>query len=111
MSFDGIEGQWVLLECNRKGFAISTGSACHSGMLAPASSMTALGYTGKKAKEYFRISLGRDTTEIDVINLADILVSINSEYIDKNHTLNHNLFYIQPFHCNIMKRLFFSFLS
>ncbi len=85
MSIDGIEGQWVLLECNRNGFAISTGSACHSGMLSPASSMTALGYSGKKAKEFFRISLGRDTSNKDIINLAAIIVAIVAEYNLNNH--------------------------
>jgi len=27
----GLEGQWLMLECNRRGFAISTGSACQVG--------------------------------------------------------------------------------
>ncbi len=32
LGIDGIEGQWLMLECNRRGMAISTGSACQSGM-------------------------------------------------------------------------------
>ncbi|MGJ7921607.1 IscS subfamily cysteine desulfurase [Neobacillus sp. LXY-4] len=76
MSMNGIEGQWVLLECNRNGYAISTGSACHSGMLTPALAMKALRISGKKAKEYFRISFGRDTSEEDMKNLAQLLVKI-----------------------------------
>ncbi|WP_318508946.1 hypothetical protein [Bacillus sp. T3] len=76
MSLDGLEGQWVLLECNRNGFAISTGTACHSGMLTPAQTMSALGFTGKKAKEYFRVSLGRDNTENDIVNLAQHLIKM-----------------------------------
>jgi cysteine desulfurase len=75
MRLEGIEGQWVMNESNLNGFAISTGSACHTGMLTPALSMTALGFTDKKAKEYFRISMGRDTTEEMMVNLAQLLVT------------------------------------
>lgn len=76
MSMDGIEGQWVLLECNRNGFAISTGSACHTGLLTPAQAMIALNITGKKAKEYFRISFSKDTTHEDLQALAHLLINI-----------------------------------
>jgi cysteine desulfurase len=73
MRIHGMEGQWVMLECNRKGFAISTGTACHTGLLAPSKTMSAIGVTGKAAKEFFRISFGRHTTEQDVIELAEFL--------------------------------------
>ena len=80
MSIEGIEGQWILLECNRMGFALSTGSACHSGLLTPANSMAALGFSGKKAKEFFRISLGRDTTNEDVKSLGLRLIEIVKQF-------------------------------
>lgn len=81
MNIKGIEGQWVMLECNRKGFAISTGSACHSGMQSPAKTMTALGFEGKEAKEFFRISLGDKTSEDDLIDLSKALLEISpSQY-------------------------------
>lgn len=79
MSLQGIEGQWIMLESNRKGFAISTGSACHSGMLTPAQTMKALGFTGKKAKEYFRISMGRDNTAAELVQFAQLLNTIVQE--------------------------------
>lgn len=76
MSINGLEGQFVLLECNRKGFAISTGTACHTGMLSPAKTMSAMGINGKQAKEFFRISFGRETSQEDVVDLAKLLASI-----------------------------------
>lgn len=79
MAIKGLEGQFVLLECNRKGFAISTGTACHTGMLKPAKSMTAMGITGKEAKEFFRISFGRETTKEDVAALGKLLGAITSK--------------------------------
>jgi cysteine desulfurase len=78
MAINGLEGQMVMLECNRSGFAISTGTACHTGMLSPAKSMTAMGIDGKEAKGFFRISFGRETVEEDVTELGKLLASITS---------------------------------
>lgn len=75
-SIKGIEGQWLMLECNRLGFAISTGSACQAGMQTPSKTIQALGITGKKAKEFARISFGHSTTTEDVIQLAHKIVII-----------------------------------
>ena len=76
MRIYGLEGQWIMLECNRRGFAISTGSACHTDLLTPATTMSAMGITGKQAKEFFRISFGRQTREEDVIELAKLFAEL-----------------------------------
>jgi cysteine desulfurase len=75
-SIEGIEGQWLMLECNRLGFAISTGSACSVGMQIPSKTMQALGLTGKKGKEFARISFGRSTQVEDVEKLGHNMVNI-----------------------------------
>ncbi|MDE3839754.1 cysteine desulfurase [Bacillus methanolicus] len=72
----GLEGQWVMLECNRRGFAISTGTACQIGLQSPSKTMQALGIDNKEAKEFIRISVGRETTEKDVESLGQTLVEI-----------------------------------
>jgi cysteine desulfurase len=79
MAIKGLEGQYVLLECNRSGFAISTGTACHTGMLSPAKTMSAMGIKGKQAKEFFRISFGRETQEEDAVNLGKMLAAITAQ--------------------------------
>ncbi|MBO1514782.1 IscS subfamily cysteine desulfurase [Metabacillus bambusae] len=73
---DGIEGQYMMLECNRFGFAISTGSACQVGMQAPSRSILALGYDEQKAKQYIRISLGTQTSSEEVQSFAKQLINI-----------------------------------
>lgn len=72
----GIEGQWMMLEANRKGFAISTGSACHVGMLTPSNTILALGVKDKEAKEFFRVSFGIETTIEEVKELAKAIIDI-----------------------------------
>ena len=76
LGIHGLEGQWVMLECNRLGFAISTGSACQTGLTSPSNTMVAMGIPDKIAKEFIRISFGRNTTEQDVLALGKALVNI-----------------------------------
>jgi cysteine desulfurase len=76
MRIHGIEGQWAMLECNRRRFAISTGSACSTGLKSPSKTMTAMNIPVKPAKEMIRISFGRETSEQDCIELARTLVEI-----------------------------------
>ncbi|MBA4537184.1 IscS subfamily cysteine desulfurase [Bacillus aquiflavi] len=78
LAITGIEGQWIMLECNRLGFAISTGSACQVGKQALANSMLALKVNKQTSKEFIRISFGTDTTVEDVKQLADSLIHIVS---------------------------------
>jgi cysteine desulfurase len=78
MRISGIEGQHLMLECNREGFAISTGSACQVGMQAPSKTMQALGVPNEEAKEFIRISFGRTTTIDEVEKLGESIKSIVS---------------------------------
>jgi cysteine desulfurase len=76
----GIDGQWMMLECNRLGFAISTGSACQLGMQTPAKVTQALGLSKDEAKEFIRISLGHTTTLEDILKLGKAIVQIVKEF-------------------------------
>ncbi|WP_088068326.1 IscS subfamily cysteine desulfurase [Gottfriedia luciferensis] len=73
MRIIGLEGQFVMLECNRHQFAISTGSACAIGMQKPSETMLAIGRNEHEAKQFFRISIGKHTTENDLIQLSNVL--------------------------------------
>ncbi|MDQ1001359.1 cysteine desulfurase [Neobacillus niacini] len=75
-----IEGQWMMLECNRYGFAISTGSACQIGMQAPAKVTQALGLSPQEAKEFIRISFGKTTKREDVVKLGETIVDIVKKF-------------------------------
>jgi cysteine desulfurase len=79
MRIFGIEGQLLLLECNREGFAISTGSACQVGMQSPSKTMQALGISNEKAKEFIRISFGRSTSIEEVQKLGETIKCIVSK--------------------------------
>ncbi|EOR21602.1 MULTISPECIES: IscS subfamily cysteine desulfurase [unclassified Niallia] len=76
----GLEGQWLMLECNRRGFAISTGSACQVGKHTPSKTMKALGLADGEAKEFIRISLGKDNSKEDIMDLAKLINELAKEY-------------------------------
>jgi cysteine desulfurase len=80
LRISGIEGQWMMLACNRLGFAISTGSACQIGMQSPAKVTQALGLTAEEAKAFIRISFGRSSCLEDVVRLGESIVKIVKEY-------------------------------
>ncbi|MGO4887425.1 IscS subfamily cysteine desulfurase [Anaerobacillus sp. MEB173] len=66
LRISGMEGQYAMLECNRYGLAISTGTACQIGQTSPSKALLALGRSKQEAIEFIRISLGRFTTEEDI---------------------------------------------
>ncbi|MDN4090506.1 IscS subfamily cysteine desulfurase [Paenibacillus polymyxa] len=74
--FHGYEGQYVMLECNRSGVCISTGSACAAGHHDPSPALQALGASEREALQFIRISFGRTTTIEELNVLVDILTGL-----------------------------------
>ena len=78
MCLKDIDGQWMMLELNRKGFAVSTGTACQAGQQEPSKTLLSMGYTRASAQTFIRISFGKDTSIADVEALASQLKSLIS---------------------------------
>ncbi|WP_153723546.1 IscS subfamily cysteine desulfurase [Sporosarcina cascadiensis] len=73
------EGQFIMLELNRRGFAVSTGSACKVGQQHSSMTMSAMQIPHDEAKGFLRISFGRSSTLETVEQLAGCLVEIAKE--------------------------------
>ncbi|PDY45807.1 IscS subfamily cysteine desulfurase [Bacillus pseudomycoides] len=80
VTIKGIEGQYTMLECNRHGIAISTGSACQVGKQEPSKTMLAIGKTYEEAKQYVRFSFGRHTTKEHIDTTIHALCTIGNQF-------------------------------
>ncbi len=69
----GHSGESLQIALDLAGFAVSTGSACHSGSVKPSHAITTLGYTLEEARSVVRISLLPGTQTRDVEALAAAL--------------------------------------
>jgi cysteine desulfurase len=66
LSFQGIDGESIVLGLDVRGFCASTGSACSTGDPEPSHVLLAMGLSAREAQGSIRLSLGRATREEDV---------------------------------------------
>ena len=76
VSFEGVEGEPVLLGLDFAGICASSGSACSSASLEPSHVLLAIGHSADVAQGSLRITLGRDNTEDDVDYLLSMLPGV-----------------------------------
>lgn len=70
---DGVDGEMLQMQLDKKAIAVSSGSACASGGGEPSSVLTALGVAPELAKSAIRVSLGQANTEAEVAAFIQIL--------------------------------------
>lgn len=76
LMFPGRRGETLHMALDMAGFAVSTGSACHSGSVEPSHAVMALGYTREEARSVLRVSMLPGTLATDVEALAEALQRI-----------------------------------
>jgi cysteine desulfurase len=73
MYFDGVDGEALVIALDLRGFAVSTGSACSSGAVAPSHVLLAIGASAERARASLRFSLGHSNTVEQVDALVGAL--------------------------------------
>lgn len=71
-----LEGESMLLRLDAAGIGASSGSACTSGSLEPSYVLLAMGLSHEAAHGSLRLTLGKDTSEEDIIYVAENLQRI-----------------------------------
>lgn len=79
ISFPGVRSDLLVMRLDLEGFAVSSGSACHSGKTEPSRVIAALGFGDERATTSIRFSLGPETMAAEVDALAVTLARVVPE--------------------------------
>ncbi len=79
-SVPGIDGETLLMQLDRKGFAVSSGSACDSGKTDPSHVLMAMSVDRETARGAIRVSFGEQNTGEQVSQFVEALVSIRQQF-------------------------------
>jgi cysteine desulfurase len=71
IGLDGAPAATLLMALDLSGFAVSSGSACSSGKVKRSHVLDAMGIERSLAESAIRVSLGRDTSEADLVRFAE----------------------------------------
>ena len=82
-SFDGVEGEWVVIALDAKGVSASTGSACTTAEVEPSHVIMALNRNESRALSTVRFTLGKSTTKKDL----DYVLKVLPEILEKGRKI------------------------
>lgn len=71
----GIEGETLITQLDREGYAVASGSACGSSHQEPSHVLKAMGVEAEIARCALRVSLGKDSSREDIDGLMTALTS------------------------------------
>ena len=75
-AFNNIDGEMLVIELNKAGFAVASGSACSSNSIEPSTTLLAMGVDADLARGAVRISLGLENTEQQVQEFLTALAAV-----------------------------------
>ncbi|HTY42759.1 MAG TPA: cysteine desulfurase family protein [Thermoanaerobaculia bacterium] len=74
--FPGASAETLLVRLDLEGVAVSAGSACSSGTLAPSPALLALGLSPAEARSVVRFSLSRETTDVEIDRVLALMPGV-----------------------------------
>lgn len=78
LTIPGIDNERLMIQLDEEGVQVATGSACSASSREPSHVLSAIGMNPKDAHSTLRISLGRQTTEVDVRRAAELIYKFAS---------------------------------
>ena len=76
ISFEGVEGESLVIGLDLEGVAVSTGSACSSGTLEPSHVLRAMGLPPWRVESAVRFSLGAATTDVEIDRVLEAVPAV-----------------------------------
>lgn len=75
-AIDGLDGETLVIELDRVGYGVASGSACSSHSTEPSATLLAMGIDPSIARCAVRVSLGPETTAQQVAGFAQALAAV-----------------------------------
>ena len=75
ITFEGIDGESLLILLDEAGICASAGSACSSGAINPSHVLLAIGLSTEQASGTLRFTLGDENTEDDIDYVIEVLIN------------------------------------
>jgi cysteine desulfurase len=75
---DGIDGETLVIELDRLGFCVASGSACSSKSTEPSATLLAMGVAPELARGSVRVSLGQENDERQILDFASAVAAVVS---------------------------------
>jgi len=79
VTFPGIDNERLMMELDERGVQCAVGSACSASSVEPSHVLSAIGMSDKKARASLRFSMGRATTQKDILKTVDFLKNLTSK--------------------------------
>jgi len=73
VAFPGVSGHALAIRLDLQGYAVSTGAACHSGVVEPSATLVAMGVPVEEALASLRVSFGITNTAAEVEAFLPVL--------------------------------------
>jgi len=96
LTFPGVLGETLLIALDLEGIEISMGSACAAGAVEPSHVLMAMGRSAMEARSSIRLSLGWNTTLVEIERAAEIiprvwrrLSAVEPEAFSRQHAAEH----------------------
>jgi cysteine desulfurase len=72
----GIDGETLVVELDKEGYAVAAGAACSSASTEPSATLLAMGVTSELARGAVRLSLGAGNTQREVQDFLQVLAKV-----------------------------------
>ena len=86
VSFEGVDGEPILLGLDFAGILGSSGSACSSASLEPSHVLLAIGLNAEEARGSLRLTLGLNNTEEEIEKTLDVLTDLVKKLREMSYT-------------------------
>ena len=86
VSFEGVDGEPILLGLDFAGILGSSGSACSSASLEPSHVLLAIGLNAQEARGSLRLTLGLNNSEQEIEKTLDVLASLVKKLREMSYT-------------------------